>query len=527
MSGKRDKKKSSKKSSKSKRREKEVDDDEEQDGAPVVGNSDSDDDALSRDRNKRGKKGTKKDKKRDKKSSRKAEKGEDEQEEEEHEEDGSANANSAKNKNKDKDKSKKGDKKRTDDRKGSKKKSRGRKGTSDGADSDEDKAAALAAAEKKLGARVNLVKEAKETFAELQARRATNMQRCRLALSLSAILGGVCVVVGAGLYIAFGFVGRCTDPDLPFDCGSFECCPNACNSTDVVLGEGSVDECSLVIANPVEISGIVLLIVGWIAIVASLVCFVQVNRVAQMEIPASAFGTMLVVALVLILAAIVGFIVAGVATTGGATVTNTVSLPQGFLILALTTIWPGALLLIISLVGLHLTWKSQATLRRRKVLVLGLSGSGKSLVVSGLLTAAEKTSGRGASGTVQNFSGKPTSGFLTQSVTRSDGHSLEFTETGGIGLSQLLRFVVVVVVAAAAAAVAARLLRVWSMGVSAQRLVVVAARFTSWSVRSPLHHHPSSATLAQQKWNRRRYKCNCLCRRRLRQISIARGWVVA
>ena len=301
---------------------------------------------------------------------------------------------------------------------------------------------------KKLADGVNVAKDAKEMFSELQARRAANLVRCRLALCLSALVGVTLVVVGAGLLIAFGFFGLCTDADFSYSCGSFECCATACNATASFVGASadaaiarSQNDCKLVVANPVEISGTVLLLSGWVVIVAALVCFVQVNRVARLDVPASVFGNTMVASLVLIVLAIIAFIIAALPEVSADTAADITSIQKSLLIFAITAVWPGVILLIVALVGLYMAWKSQATSRKKKVLVLGLSGSGKSYVARGIVAAAERRNGRRRSGTVLNMGGKSTSGVFVQAVTRTDGFSLQFLEAADLSLLRVTRWV--------------------------------------------------------------------------------------
>jgi hypothetical protein len=331
---------------------------------------------------------------------------------------------------------------------GAKRKKSKRRGSGGSSSSPSDSDEADIQRKKKLANGVNVAKDARETFSELQARRAANLVRCKLALCLSTIVGIALVVVGAGLLIAFGFVGSCADAEFSFSCGSFGCCATACNGTASFVGasadaatERSQNDCKRVVGNPLEISGTVLLLSGWVVVIAALVCLVQVNRVARLDVPASVFGNALVASLVLIALAIIGFIIAALPDFSADAAADTASLQQSLLIFAITAVWPGVVLLIVALVGLYLAWKSQATSRKKKVMVVGLSGSGKSHVARGIVAAAERRSGRCRSGTVLHMGGKPTSGVFVQAVTRPDGFSLQFLEAGDLSLLRVTRWV--------------------------------------------------------------------------------------
>ena len=104
----------------------------------------------------------------------------------------------------------------------------------------------------------------------------------------------------------------------------------------------------------------------------------------------------MVVAVVLIVLAVIGFIVGTLPSDSNADTAAAPTLNESFLIFALTVFWPGVVLLTISLVGLYMAWQSQTTSRKRTVLVLGLNGSGKSHVATGIVRAAEKQGGGGA-----------------------------------------------------------------------------------------------------------------------------------
>lgn len=284
--------------------------------------------------------------------------------------------------------------------------------------------------------RVTIVKDEKETFAELQARKAANLLRCRWGLCSAAILGICLIIVGAGLLIAFAYIGRCSDPTFPNACSSFECCSTGCSVPEPV--------CELVIVSPLEAAGIALHISGWLCILTVLICFAQVSRMAALSVPSSIFGYLLVASIVLLVASLIGFVVAALAQSGviaddpdSEAVT---SLEDGFWIFALTTIWPAVILFAASMAGLYVGWKSKRTAKAKTILVVGLGGSGKSHIVDGLVSAAEKQQGAGRSGVVQNMGGRPTKGLMMQAVTRSDGYCLRFFEPGDVPLMDVLRY---------------------------------------------------------------------------------------
>jgi hypothetical protein len=326
---------------------------------------------------------------------------------------------------------------------------------------------------------VSVVKDSKETFEQLQARKAQNLRSCRQALCGGAVAGFVLLVVGAGLLVALGYAGRCTDPLFPYACGSFECCASACEDDGSTNDDGSsssdvsgvVGKCALIIINPLEAAGVTLLVVGVVALVGVVVCVLQVNRrtSARVVVPAVAYGCALLLSFVLIAVAVVAFavgatlpsdststiaVVAGSNATGGEDELVATSAADSLFIVAVSTVWPGVLLLVGAMVGLHLRWRSTVTSRKRLLLVLGLRGSGKSHVASELMGAAERQTDGGSdardkrrssssattarSGALHDTAGRPTAGNFALAVVRPDGLSMVVMENAGTSAAGIL-----------------------------------------------------------------------------------------
>ena len=296
----------------------------------------------------------------------------------------------------------------------------------------------------KNSAVITLETDSKETFAELQLRRAQNVAKCQQALSIAFIVGFILIVVSVGLFIAFAYGGRCSDPLFPYMCNSFDCCSQTC--TAVSSSDNPNGECVITIVNPIEAVAITLIIVGFLTIAAVVICCIQVNRVAQLRWSPQIFGFSIVIGVILILVSIIAFVIVAanswddeLSMEGNNNMSDSI-LPTSEVLMtvALTMIWPGAVLVTLSIIIMYIMWRSQATTKKHQVLVFGLPGSGKSYVTSGIMSAAEKMSGGQSSGTIYNMGGQTTNGIFAQEVMRSDGHSLQLIEVGDAQSSQKL-----------------------------------------------------------------------------------------
>ena len=411
--GDRDKKKKKKKKKDKKSRKNKEDNDES-------GSEDGSEDGDNIGKDKKKKKSRKKDKK-DKKSKKDSPDLEEGGAPKGDEEDEKDQKKKKKKKNKG-DKDKKGKNKK---KKKKKKKQKGKDGK-DGEESDEE------SNKKKLETNVTLVTDTKVTFEELQRRRAENLKRCQLAMIVALALGLLFLIIGSGLVTAFTYVGRCADPIYNYSCAIYECCSINCETVNET-------QCIQVIASPLETSGLVLMVLGFSALLADIICFAQVQRNAQFDVPATLFGTCFVAAVVMLFIAILAFTIAALAATGYVDTTTEVDdVEQSFMVVGITFVWPVVPMMLVSIIVLYVRWRSQNTSRRHRVLVLGLSGSGKSHAVSQLVQTAEVQFGSKSSGTLHNPGGLPTNGIFVQGVSRADGHALLFVEMGDIDINQTL-----------------------------------------------------------------------------------------